>query len=596
MKRFTFKKTLLCAAVLAVSVSAVGCGDMSLEFPGIDSSALENNTENSHKVNLYFQNNENTYLINHKGKTSIGFFESLSKTIELESDSNERSRTYILRNNGNSLVLSAYDREENGNKTWDVAVKENSPENAGKNIFYEFDSADLGKRQENGIVSLFLDEVKKADIAKAEEETAVSPPESNAETSAANQSENDSNQLFDPEAINIIFTDLSEKNISDLGKDFYNYYLINPEYSACVLAVNLETTEGETLYFDGKDRDGIASRKSKDTKYYYLVMTGPSSELANFVQTLTEELENADHNFTQGGTDKSYRISDLYFTPDKFDQNSDAAYNLLSDVNSSEISNNDDAAETSGSSESETEQNVVSENDVYFENCPVRLTRIEGSDSVFSAESGLRENIIEFRYDAKENVVSENNTKLKGYRGGKTKDFSFSTSLNKSVSNRGLVDNKTDLSYVFGVPEIYYQNDNVWTVMDKDHKERFFKDISITDKSTYSDKVHIIGDYSDECGIHEIYVTIPVYQKAVVDNVLSAEDSCNCSWVINECTYNGTNTDDEVKKTSNFNYFYMNLFNMSEEGSVDEDNADIEEKKDVFSQVGEMHILIEDIH
>ncbi len=219
----------------------------------------------------------------------------------------------------------------------------------------------------------------------------------------------------------------------------------------------------------------------------------------------------------------------------------------------------------------------------------VRLQRVTGTDSVFPV-GVLRDSILEYRYTSKENFG------LKGYNGASTHDFALNIYLEKEIEARDLVAESTDLEYVFDEPTIYYQDGDEWAEMDPNHQERFFHVVTTGEGEESERHLSIIGDNSDECGIHNLYITVPVLQRATVAATISDAEDSKTKWVLDSCTFNSSDTQQEVKKTYYFDKFYMNLFDLQIGDSRDENGNLYDETKDIYSQVGVMKILLEDLH
>lgn len=565
-----------CTAVML----STSCGSLPSEYPGIEENPEIIEMGERFKVNFFFQNNENTYCIRPDGD-AYNFFNALSETFSVMSYS-DVSRTYVLDYNDESSKYSIeeYNRTKFDNLTWEDAKdlyscsgkKKDSEEN-----FYILENnhdISMESRVEGGMLKLYLDEVEKAGINKNNNTQSVSEeiPEESAdeEASAEQNTATDSESFFDPDAINVMFTDLSEKNITYLGEELRRYYTDDNRYNACVLAVKLELQPDSTLFYASKDNaNSLTKNASKDSRWYYLVMTGPSTDLAVFVQNLTTHLN--DLNMYEGTESGGYEISDLSFTSENFDADADITVKSLSN----------------GDSE-QTELQSAEGDNALFENCLVRLEAVEDKESVFPV--GIyRDGIIEYKYN-----YAEKEYGLKGYNGEDTADFALNVHLDKEVKSYDLVAESTELSYVFGEPVVYYQNGEEWAEMDSDHKERFFHliDVEKNDGKTLT----IISDNSDECDIHDVYITVPILQRATISQVVSSEPDSTTSWILNECTFKSSDTAEEVKKTYYFDKFFINLFDLEIEGSRDENNNLYDSYRDVYSQIDELKILIEDIH
>ena len=567
------KKSLsgrLFAVLLCVTtVFCTACGKMPDEFPDISPDTVSSGEESDFKVNFFFQNNENTYCIKQNG-TAANFFRALSNT--LSNVSSDSSRTYILDFNPEAQAydMTTYDRTNFQNLTWEEAIKEYSKDGSLKDStdsFYvrpDLSQFTLEKRTKSGMLQLFTDAVKEVNPAGFHGGNQETPPE---ETPPEDAPENAvSTEFFDPDALNVMFTDLSEPNLAYMGENIFNYYTSDNKYSACLLALPITVNEGEDLYFQGKDNAlQMTTKKSTKNRMYYLLMTGPSAKLVTFIKKLSNNLEVSE----KMKKDKDYYISDLTFTIENFDKESDVTF-LKADSNPEFASLNGDEV---------------------FENVSVRLERKTERESKFDAGSMFRDVMLEYRYQHNDPSYA-----VKGYQNTETLDFALNLELNKEVRNREMVPTTTELFYVFGQPVVYYQNsENVWTEMDPVHKERFFK--VLPEEPDNGTHLTIINDNADECDIHNVYITVPILQKATVDQLISENPNTRLGWVYNDCTFSEKNgIKEEAQRTFSFHQFYIKLFDLKLEGAIENNGELPAEKKDMYTQVDELHILLEDVH
>lgn len=582
-----------CVAFLtaAISVFMTSCGSLPEQYPGIEESAVQVDLGDRFQVNFFYQNTENTYCIRPDGN-AYKFFGVLSQTFSIMNYS-DLSKTYIMDydDEQQKYEIVEYDRNEFNNMQWEEAKNEYSysgKNKDAKNSFYVLETnhdITMESRVEGGFLNLYMEEVRRQNIAdekkinelsEVEEVSSAVSSETEEDTAATEiAAESDvvtdrQESFFNPDAINVIFTDLSEKNITYLGEELRRYYIEDNRYSACVLAIKLELQKDQLIYYASKDNaNSLTKDTSGDSRWFYLLMTGPTTDLATFVQNLTLRLNEA--NLKEGSASGGYEMSDINFTAQNFNISEDLTIETL-DATNTELA---ELQEEYG-------------NDALFERALVRLEPVSNEDSVFPV--GIyRDEILEYRY-----VRSEDAFNLEGYEGASTDDFALNIYLDKEIERHDLVAESTKLSYVFGDPVIYYQNGDQWTEMDPDHQERFFHKIST--KESDGKMLTLVGDYSDECGIHDIYVTVPILQRATVSNVVSSTVTSNTSWILNECTYDSSNVEEEMKRTYYFDKFYMNLFDLEMEKARDENGNLYETYQDVYSQIDELKILIEDIH
>ena len=119
--------------------------------------------------------------------------------------------------------------------------------------------------------------------------------------------------------------------------------------------------------------------------------------------------------------------------------------------------------------------------------------------------------------------------------------------------------------------------------MTSERIERFFKHISVE-----GGKLNVISNNTDEGGIGEVYMTVPVYQVVLRKNCVSN--------AIDKLAYvpgNENSSADRLSKTFNIRQFYCNLYDVDSENS--EDHYYTDETIVERSQIGTINILITDI-
>ena len=576
-------KRMLALMLGSVTLMLTACGKLPETFPGISEDSAAVDMGERYKVNVFFQNNENTFALRKDG-TVEDFFKCWTKTVS-DRMYDDTSKTYITQYDPASQQFSLveYNRNNYGNKLWEEARKDYAAEGAsadaeqslyvmdGRNGVPSGDAAFEEKRPEGGILRLFVDEVKKVDVMRytrlqnAEEET------TEAENAASEPvAEQQSSEIFDPDAINVIFTDLSEKGIIDLGDDLFTYYTADNRYNACVLAIKLEMNPGEPIYYASRNNsDSLTKNAAGGSRWFYLLMMGPSTHLASFVDSLTKTLEEG--RVHRGAATGGYERSLIYNTAEIFNRDEDIRIHMA-DAN-------------------DPDQQALIQNgspDAVFENASVRLEPLFDRDSAFPV-GALRDNIMEYRYTSRDKAFG-----LKGYNGAGTKDFSLCIDLTKEADRHDLVADTTPLDYVFGEPVVYLEGSKGWAEMDPDHKERFFKQLSVEEND--GKKLMIISDNADECDHHNVYITVPVLQRATVSQVVGENINTDTQWVSTLCNFTGSDPKEEVKRTYFFNTFYANLFDMKLEGETDQQMVVYGDTKYLYAQIDELKILIEDIH
>ncbi|WP_295218031.1 hypothetical protein [Ruminococcus sp.] len=602
MKQKKAKSVALLSAITML-LTATACGKLPPKYPGIEEDDKKIEMGDRFQVNFFFQNNENSYYISPNGD-AYQFFNALAQTFSSMSYS-EVSKTYVMdyADEAQKYNIVEYDRNAHDNLIWEDAREEyacGGKKAKGKDNFYILDSEhdiSMDSRVDGGMLHLFLNEVEKvSDItpsdSKEQVDSSVAEEQKKDENKrednkkeektkgdnnkATDSKEKKNDSFFEPDAINVLFTDLSEKDITYLGEKLRQCYTQDNRYSACVMAMKLEMSEGSKeephcIYYAGKDNaNGLTKKDVGDSRWFYLLMMGPTTDLATFAQNLTQHLNQI--GIQEGNADDGgYEISDLNFTSTDFDAQKDLKIQTLDQMSEKDKKDTSDKAVNR-----------------CFENYMVRLNPVEDADSVFSV--GIyRDSILEYKYTSAEKQLG-----LDGYNNAKTKDFAINITLDKKIEQFDLVAKDTKLDYVFGNPVIYYEKDSKWTEMDPDHQERFFHEVST--EGNDGKQLTLIGDNSDECGIHNIYVTVPILQKATVSNIISTDPTSTTDWVLKECTFNSSDPNEEVKRTYYFDKFYMNLFDMEIENSRDENGNRFNDEKDIYSQIDELKILIEDLH
>ncbi len=326
-----WKRALSIIVACAGLCGFTACGALPEEFPEIDVTEEEVETYDKFQVDFFFQNNENTYCIRPDGD-AYNFFTALSQTFSIMSYS-DISKTYILDYDQamSEYGIVEYDRNNFDNMFWDDARSVYSYSGANstaENNFYVLDDnydISMDSRVDGGMLGLFVDEVERSNIigdSDVVDDVDVATETSQIDGDNKNDGAEQGESFFDPDAINVIFTDLSEKNITYLGEALRNFYTADNRYSACILAIQLEVESGYPIYYASKDNaNSLTCNDSGDSRWYYLVMTGPTTNLATFVQNLTVHL--GEVNLNQGSENGGYELSDLNFTSENFDSEED---------------------------------------------------------------------------------------------------------------------------------------------------------------------------------------------------------------------------------------------------------------------------------
>ena len=82
-----------------------------------------------------------------------------------------------------------------------------------------------------------------------------------------------------------------------------------------------------------------------------------------------------------------------------------------------------------------------------------------------------------------------------------------------------------------------------------------------------------------------------------VDQIISEDPKSSLGWVYNKCTFSEKNgIQEEVQRTFMFHQFYIKLFDLELEGDFNSKGELPSETKDMYTQIDELHILLEDVH
>jgi hypothetical protein len=405
------------------------------------------------------------------------------------------------------------------------------------------------------------------------------------------------NSVLDMNNVNVILTDFSESDIDKTAQIIREKYLVNGDYSACVLAISLAMRSDSPVPFYIWDTSGAVLPVSTDIipdigeRSFYLFMTGPTPSLSAYVTSLKQGLENV--GLTDAGDELALKAGE---------------YNI------SEFNYLDFAFSTKKNLE--TEKTLIGNNsdksgNEAFENCTVRLTQdVDNLD--------IPDDVAHFIY----NKDADGGMGKVGYNGSKTFDFSLNvdakinikdhnveyidldedgnvvdaegnviddlsaydsmsedSSANSSSGDRP-EEELSDVYYTLGDVEIMYACNSKWLRMDPKRIRRFFKKVE-----TKGSRLSVISDNTDEEGIRELYITVPVYEVTTVKNYpgnwIEARSSDNDQAITGTSWY---------RKTRSFRYFYSNLFALD---SVNKDGMILgTETKVEKSKVGYMKILI----
>ncbi len=215
-------------------------------------------------VNFYFDNIENTKLISYDSVITSGFIQA------------------VINTNRSSFATTDYHLELDNN-TYSITRNEQPLEDTYLTDDFYINNSTTKSRENPGILNLLFDET---------------------------------NPQVNMDAVNVIFTDLSEKNIDKVARTIREKYLSSEEYNACVIAVSMKTQDKFQPFFISTSNNNIIEVGSQklENRFYYLIMLGPTSKLSAYIHCLKANLNNSR---PAEGTD--YYITDYDYTQHTFD-------------------------------------------------------------------------------------------------------------------------------------------------------------------------------------------------------------------------------------------------------------------------------------
>ena len=552
---------LSCAVVCAFS----GCSEsIPKNFPDIVESDIANEASNFDitPVNFYFDNIENTKAIKYSSLIASGFMKSVINT----NRSTFSTTDYHLELKNGKYVVT-----ENSQPIEDVYLSDS---------FYISESTEA-TRKNSGIMNLLFNEEK----------------------SSVNMDE-----------VNVIFTDLSEKDIDKAARQIQETYLASEEYNVCMLSISMETKEEYDPFYISAGNSNVikVDVKGLHDRFYYLIMLGPTAEVSAYTHCLKANLNegrlinNADYYITdydyiqhEFSVEDDLNIDSISYC----DANSafDVIYSetLESQETTQEPATNTDITET-------TTSNITTTTEYLYKNENERLykTHIIRLDSLSDYN---KQDIWHLQYNKKN--TDGVHLDPKGYQGDSL-DFSLQVNmdLSSSLSENKLhyitLDKKSDGSITYtGLPEtgsinnndaffalgseedvqVYSIHEEIWTQLNPERISRFFKEFT-----TNNGRLNIISDNTDEGGIHDLYIVVPVYQIVVRKNY-TPKWIDGRAYIIGQ-DHNGL---DRYRKTNNLRQFYCMLFGINIENK--EDDIYVDETKIEKNRIGYVRILITDI-
>lgn len=516
-------------------------------------------------VNFYFDNIENTKAICYDSLITSGFMQSVIST--------NRS-TFSTTDFHLKLDQGKYSIAENDKPLEDVYLEDS---------FY-ISNSDISSRESPGILNLLF---------------------------------NDESSMVNIDVVNVIFTDLSEKDIDKVARKIRESYLSCEEYNICVLTVSMKTKENYQPFYVSTGNNSIikVDADGLDNRFYYLIMLGPTSKVASYVHCLKANIKES----------RLVGNSDYYITDYDYIQHT---FNVEDNLNFESISNPDANLAFSNlyGYELETEstsQVVLTSTEETTTTSTVNTTNLTTTGALFENdnEKTFKTHIIRldsmkdyYKQDIWHLKYNKKNTdgldlSPKGYN-GKSLDFSLQANMdlaaslpNKNIhyislekkSDGSIIYNgfpptnsisENDMFFAFGAEEevkFYQISDNEWEQLSEDRISRFFKEYS-----TDNGRLSIISDNTDEGGISEVYIVVPVYQVVVKKNYTPKWVDSR-AYIIGQ-DFNGL---DRYRKTYNLRQFYCLLFGINIENK--ENDIYVDETIIERSVIGYSRILITNI-
>lgn len=463
-------------------------------------------------VNFYFDNISNTEAIDINDYTSL-FFERLFLTNNTQFD----TTCYVRCNAGGTVNGDTY---EFNKYTGEISESYINPD------FYL--SCDNKKtRQEAGPLSQIY-------------------------TSEQN------NNLFDQNSVSVIFTDLSEMNLSQTAEIIRNNYL-RPDYKMMMMSFSAPIKKGIEFAVARDEREvDLRSQHSvkgvSQYRYYYLIISGPPISVASYFNALNANLTTEQKiNNKNGEKFEPFvcKSSPMFWTQHSFDYNTDLVVNMG----------------PRGKSHTYTDKD--------FESATIRLKEPDWPTIL----EDYRSQYLEYEYDP----VGKGGYTSKGRFA--SIDFSFNCELKMddyvrpyTESDAAIVDkesiipydknneydNSIIVRYAFNNLRCdFFRNGKMVCSSDmlndtstvntyRRKVSRFFKEFDIKDDKTIS----VISDNTDKSGIDSIVITADVIQNITYPNRIS-------EWVEEQDWTAAHTSNNPIVRTAGLKKFYCTVFGIS---------------------------------
>ena len=582
------KKLLLMISAASIMLTSVGCGSIPTDFPipnlRRDIPVGTDGRDSVEDVNFFFDNIGNIAAIDKTGNR----IEELMSGLSSVHSRSFQEHLYLLNENAPK-------------KQFDFTESEETLYSAWKNDSIIIASSEEIRKQDGILKRVCLDDDSPLDLSE----------------------------------VNVIATDLSERNIIGTAKAFYDKWLSDSRlgYGIRILMVNtvLKNDYKPFYVYDGPESIACVSPNIKDkgsplTRHLYLVMVGPAEKINHYCDQLEKNLPNKaryrispkasegmvleiENDLFWDGTlpeevivsedeaDTNETATDLEMSPDEYD-----AADFALPVGFAANAFLDSSKKAEGISDD-------------FRKNTIRLSYLNDYQD---------RDILHFEYTSKDpngrdewgfGALADKDAGSISDLGTMLMDKSFDCSLFLSLNFKRLAD-KGNLRYVTmkksrddykyeGLPENgllkngekYFaicppeeiefskigkqDGKRTWVPLSPEEKEYL-----IRETTTEKGMLNIITNHSDESGISELFITAPVYQ------ILVREDNPP-KWITESNYTPGTATDPQVKplsQTFDLNKFYSQIYGVDATRFEGEGtDKDLLEKE---SKVGTIAVLI----
>lgn len=514
MIKVNISRKLAILICVCLSASLMGCNSSIPEsyYQNHIAVAVTDKGASKIPVNFYFDNISNTEAIDINDYTSL-FFERLFLTNNTQFD----TTCYVRCNAGGTVNGETYEFNKYSGKINETYL---SPD------FYL--SCDNKKtRQEAGALSQIY-------------------------TSEPN------NSIFDKNSVSVIFTDLSEMNLSQTAEIIRNDYL-KPDYKMMMLSFSAPLKK-DVEFAVARDDSEVDLRSQHSVngvsqyRYYYLIISGPPISVASYYNALNANLTTEQKSNNKNGNKFEpfvCKSSPMFWTQHSFDNSTDLAVNMGPGGKSHTY------------------------NDKDFESATIRLREPDWP----TIPEDYRSQYLEYEYDP----VGKGGYTAKGRFA--SIDFSFNCELKMddyvrpyTESDVAIVDKESIVPYDKNIEYdnsiiVRYAFDNLRCDFFHNGKmvcssdmlndsssintyrrkvSRFFKEFDIKDDKTIS----VISDNTDKSGIDSIVITADVIQNITYPNRIS-------EWVEEQDWTAAHTSNNPIVRTAGLKKFYCTVFGIS---------------------------------